>query len=103
MEATIAASMLAQTVMLLTAYAGTETSPFPIALTVSDQIGAKRTGEAVCSGVPFARGVLQPDQPVHVVTEDDDPLVTQTKVLGQWQDGSVKWLLVQFFAKVFAD
>ena len=98
MEFTITASMFAQAIVLLSACAGAGASPFPINLTVSDQIGAKRTDEAVCSGVPFARGALQPGDPVHVESGDGVPLVTQTKVLGQWPDGSVKWLLVQFSA-----
>ena len=96
MGITITASMLAQTIVLFSACAGAENPLFPITLTVSDQIGANRTGEVVCSGIPFARGVLQPDEPVHVESEDGASLVTQTKILGQWPDGSVKWLLVQF-------
>ncbi|MBC8236476.1 glycoside hydrolase family 127 protein [bacterium] len=68
----------------------------PIALNVSDNLGVGRECEMVCSGVPFAKGALQPEEPMHVETQDGTALPTQTKVLGQWPDGSVKWLLVQF-------
>jgi len=69
-----------------------------VALTVNDELGAARNGEVVCSGVPFAKGSLRPSQPMHMVTDTGQPLPTQTKVLGHWPDGSVKWLLVQFVA-----
>lgn len=67
-----------------------------IALHVGDRLGAARRREMVCSGVPFAQGKTQPDDPWHVETSEGQPLPTQTKVLGSWPDGSVKWLLVQF-------
>jgi hypothetical protein len=93
METCIATTMLLQTIMLMYT---SMCSQFPIRLVVSDQMGAARTGEIVCSGVPFARGILQPHQPVHVVKFRGNQLPTQAKVLGQWPDGSVRWLLVQF-------
>ena len=93
METCIATTMLLQTIMLMYT---SMCSQFPIRLVVSDQMGAARTGEIVCSGVPFAKGILQPNQPVHVVKFRGDQLPTQAKVLGQWPDGSVRWLLVQF-------
>jgi hypothetical protein len=66
-----------------------------IKLTVSDKIGVVRKGEFVCSGVPFAQGFLQPQDPV-VILSNGTPIPAQAKVLGKWSDGSVKWLLVQF-------
>ena len=53
-----------------------------------------RRGEWAVGGVPFHRGELDPDTPVGVVDDDGDTLPLQTRVLGYWPDGSVKWLLV---------
>jgi len=75
-----------------------EALPLRVRLTVADRLGIARVEEAVCSGVPFAKSTLRPDQPMHVETETGRPLPTQTRVLGRWPDGSVKWLLVQFLA-----
>ncbi|MBN1344296.1 MAG: hypothetical protein JXQ73_16535 [Phycisphaerae bacterium] len=69
-----------------------------VGLRVEDRVGVKRVAEPICSGVPFGKGRLQADHPMHVQTKDGAPLPTQTKVLGRWPDGSVKWLLVQFLA-----
>ncbi len=73
-----------------------EKAPVRIALHVADVLPAARAGEVLCSGIPFARGVLPPSEPMHVTTEGGQALPTQTRVLGQWPDGSVRWLLVQF-------
>ncbi len=70
--------------------------PDRIVLTVSDALGVKRIEEAVCSGVPFAKGALRADESMHVEAPDGKAVPTQTKVLGCWPDGSVRWLLVQF-------
>ena len=75
----------------------------PVKITINDASGIARIGEAVCSGIPFAQGTLQPNQPVHVRDADGDGIPTQIKVLGSWPDGSVKWLLVQFFANCAAN
>ena len=72
--------------------------PVPVKLTVSDATGIARVREAVCSGVPFARGILSVGQSMQVRIPDGDAIPTQTKVLGTWPDGTVKWLLVQFLA-----
>ena len=69
----------------------------PVKLTVSDESGVARIREAVCSGVPFAQAALRTHQPMHV-RGPAGAIPTQTRVLGTWPDGSVKWLLVQFLA-----
>jgi rhamnogalacturonyl hydrolase YesR len=74
-----------------------------VALRVSDRLGVARAREPVCSGVPFARGVLQPNAPMHVEAGDGRALPTQVRPLGFWPDGSVKWLLVQFEADCAAN
>ena len=72
--------------------------PDPVKLTVSDATGIARVREAVCSGVPFAQGTLSVGQSMHVRIPGGETIPTQTKVLGTWPDGTVKWLLVQFLA-----
>ena len=60
-------------VMAVLAESIVTTSPTPsdpIALTVTDRLGVHRVDEMVCSGVPFARGMLTPDQALHVETPD---------------------------------
>lgn len=100
MEFCTTASIFIHTVALLTTCATTqsETSQLSVPLTVSDSIGVTRKSEAVCSGIPFSEGILQSEDQLYVESEEGTPLVTQTKVLGQWPDGSVRWLLVQFIA-----
>jgi len=95
------APLLTSCVALLVApicTSGAHVLPRRIVLKVEDTIGSARTNETVCSGVPFARGALRADQPVHVEGPDGTALPTQANVLGRWADGSVKWLLVQFAA-----
>ena len=88
------AGLLAQNIALLSISAAD--NELDVRLTVSDNLSIIRDGEIVCSGVPFGEGILWVEDQVYVQTFDGIPLPTQTKVLGKWQDGSIKWLLVQF-------
>lgn len=72
--------------------------PPTVKLMLGERLGARRVMEAVCSGVPFSKGVLAQNEPVHVETRDGKALPTQTRILACWPDGSVRWLLVQFLA-----
>ncbi|MBD3182464.1 hypothetical protein GF312_09245 [Candidatus Poribacteria bacterium] len=92
------AIMCAQSIMLLNTFAvANSANDFaPVEIVIEDSIGVTRQDEIICSGVPFAEGALKPDDTVHVETEDGESLPTQTRILGQWPDSSVKWLLVQF-------
>ncbi|MEZ4621448.1 MAG: hypothetical protein R2867_38930 [Caldilineaceae bacterium] len=52
-----------------------------------------RAAEPVTVSIPFAQGTLtDPDH--FTVTDDGTPLPLQYRILAQWPDGSVKWLLV---------
>ena len=98
MRCVMIASTLTLSVVLLIPCTAAQAAALPgkINLVVGDRVGAARGCEVVCSGVPFAKGALRPDQPMHAETADGRALPTQTKVLGRWPDGSVRWLLVQF-------
>jgi len=52
----------------------------------------------VTQGVSFADGELERDWPVRVVTENGDPIPTQSRCLATWNRDMrfVKWLLVDF-------
>ncbi|HEU0139072.1 MAG TPA: LamG-like jellyroll fold domain-containing protein [Bryobacteraceae bacterium] len=63
---------------------------------VADTLGIARTGEVVTSGLPLAKGALRDGEAVHVSTAEGRALPTQSRVLGRWPDGTVKWLLVNF-------
>jgi hypothetical protein len=93
------------------------TNPFPLCLAVlslpllavtrvelrvADSLGVDRASEVVTSGVPFAAQTLPSGSLLHVETAAGRPVPTQIRVLGQWPDGSTKWLLVQFPATVAA-
>ena len=73
-------------------------APPDVKLILGDRLGARRVTEAVCSGVPFSKGVLAPNEPMHIQTRDGKAVPTQTRILACWPDGSVRWLLVQFLA-----
>lgn len=52
----------------------------------------------VTSGVPFPRGALGSDLHLRLLDPQGQEIPVQTKVLGQWDDGSLKWVLLDFQA-----
>lgn len=54
----------------------------------------------VTSGVPFAKGELADADHVRLLDSQGHEVVVQPKVTARWPDGSVKWLLVSFAARV---
>ncbi len=50
-------------------------------------------------GVPFARGRLPDPARVRMVGAEGEALPLQTRVLTRWDDGSVRWLLLDFPAR----
>ncbi len=73
-----------------------------VEFTVAEPASVARSNEIVVSGVPFPEGALARGAALHVETAQGRALPTQTRVLGTWPDGSVKWVLVQFPASVEA-
>jgi hypothetical protein len=58
-----------------------------------------RNHEFVEAAVPFAKGRLLDTDKVLVHSAEDSPgTIPQTQVTSRWDDGSVKWLHISFFA-----
>jgi hypothetical protein len=56
-------------------------------------------GPAVTSGVPFPKGALGSDRQLRLLDEQGSEIPVQTRTLGRWGDGSVKWALLDFQPK----
>jgi len=69
-----------------------------VALEVTDFAGVVRREWPVCGGVPFGQGELADVGGLELVDDRGAPVVLQCEPLARWEDGSVKWLLVDFFA-----
>jgi hypothetical protein len=61
-----------------------------------------RSGEIVRVSIPCARGDFKADQLLSVCNQDRQVQLCQSRVLKQWPDGSIKWLLIDFAASVSA-
>lgn len=73
-----------------------------IQINVREHAGAPRTQEVVCVGVPLPRGHSAGVDRWAVQCPQGQMLPSQTEVLANWSDGSVKWLQVIFPATVSA-
>src|SRR6185295_19922369 len=77
--------------------------------TVSVPIGieeagnVQRKGWPTRVGVPFAKGRVSKENVIGVTAPDGKNVAVQTKAMGTWPDGSIKWLLVDFPADVPAN
>lgn len=66
----------------------------PVTVTVREPDGIARTHWPLTVSVPQARGALRPGEPVVVRDEAGGALPVQARPLSRWEDGSVRWLLV---------
>ena len=71
-----------------------------LALTVRNPSSAARRGSSVRSGVPFPQGVLGSSWAMRLLDSSGSEIPFQTRTLGRWPDGTVKWALVDFLADV---
>ncbi len=71
-----------------------------LALTVRNSSSADRRGSPVRSGVPFPQGVLGSSWAMRLRDSSGSKIPLQTRTLGRWPDGTVKWALVDFQADV---
>ncbi len=69
-----------------------------IPLTVEEADGYTRRQEAVSTGIPLLRSAVTDLSSLCVTGPDGAAVPCQFESLATWPDGSVKWLLVDFFA-----
>lgn len=69
---------------------------------IDEPAGIDRTHEYVRFAVPFARGEALPNAPMGIIDPGGQPQPCQAKVLKQWPDGSIKWLLADCAISVSA-
>ena len=86
---------------LVVASACVEAAGGTIVLRVPELAGADRD-EMVTSGVPLAKGVLPDPAQCRLLDSKAAEVPFAGTVLARWPDGSVKWLLLDFRAKVAA-
>jgi len=79
-----------------TAIAGQE----PIPLRVGGPEGIERVADPVTGGIPLPRGRLNDAGAVRLLDPDGHEVAVQTEALARWGDGSVKWVLLDFAARV---
>ena len=73
-----------------------------IELTAVEPGGTDRVGFPLTLGIPFARGVLAKDEPVAILDGDGEARPVQARSLEMHDDGSVRWLLVDYQADFMA-
>ena len=67
-------------------------------LTVAEPAGLAREDEPVRIGVPLARGLVKKCSEIGLYNGQDQ-VALQTSPLAYWPDGSLKWVLLNFFAR----
>ena len=67
-----------------------------IELIATEPGGTDRTGFPLTVGVPFARGVMPAGEPVALVDEFGTPHPLQARVMEAHDDGSTRWLLLDY-------
>jgi len=63
---------------------------------ISSDGGARRTREPVTFGLPFPKGRIHDSRFLSIAAQDGTTLPLQVNVLDRWNDGSVRWALVDF-------
>jgi len=71
-------------------------------LVVKEPLGIRRINEPVTAGVPFPQGVVKDTSYLMLCDPHGKPVPLQTQVLSSWGDGSIQWVLVDFFANLEA-
>ncbi len=74
------------------------TTPKQLGLTVWDKTGLQLT-RPVTGGIPLARGTAPAGVGFALHDQDLAPVPCQSTVLARWQDGSARWVLLDFAAQ----
>jgi hypothetical protein len=67
---------------------------------VRNSAAVDRRQTPVTLGVPFPRSALAATDGLALRQQDGTPIALQTAITGRWDDGSVRWLLLDFLADV---
>jgi len=78
-----------------------ETLDIPIGL--EDASGVPRKNWPVTVGVPFSKGMVKPDMALTLLDSGNKEVGFDSRMAGTWDDGSVRWLLIDFNANVPAN
>lgn len=65
-----------------------------IPLTITERAGVGRSGEGVHSGVPLAPGAAMSPDELQLVDAAGQAAPAQFETLSRWEDGSLRWVLV---------
>jgi hypothetical protein len=82
--------------------AGATTNGSEFKFKIREFAGIDRKEWPVTGGIPFARGSLLHSNDVEILDESQEAAKYQREVLARWDDGSIKWLLVDLFSSVEA-
>jgi len=69
---------------------------FFIPLVIKEESGIERILEPVSFGVPFPKGEYHDISSLSVLDQDSTEILFDTKVLDNWSDGSLRWVLFDF-------
>lgn len=72
-------------------------------LKIKETAGIHRNGEVVRTAFPCARGKIPASASLCILGPDGQPCHSQFRVLKQWSDGSVKWLLADIMVCLSAN
>jgi len=75
---------------------------FIVPLAVLERAGFDRDKWPVTTGIPFPKGALRSTKNLHLINSKGVKIPYQTRTLGFWDDGSIKWLLLDFQATLEA-
>ena len=65
-------------------------------LSVTERSGVSRHDESVQSGIPLGRGAARSLDDLMLVDESGRPVPAQLESLSRWEDGSLRWVLLNF-------
>lgn len=71
-----------------------------VPLILRNASAAPRVDWPVTAGVPLSRGALRDEKLARLHDEKKQELALQTRTLSRWEDGSIKWLLLDFQANI---
>ncbi len=80
-----------------------QTMTHRIPLSVSGTKGIPRQNVPITQGVPLPKGALHNLDSVWIENSDGHPVSAQFRTLSRWSDGSLKWVLTDFSARLDRD